>query len=88
MDLKSLSKLVEINGTSGNEKNVAKYLEKTYAINVIYVKIDSNGSVDYKDLEQILESKQHINTKNTHEELIEIGFFTKYKSYILEIKII
>ena len=38
--------------------NVAKYLEKKYAINVIYVKIDSNGSVDYKDLEQILESNK------------------------------
>ena len=41
-----------------------------------------------KKREQILESKQHINTKNTHEELIEIGFFTKYKSYILVIIIL
>ena len=41
-----------------------------------------------KKKEQILESKQHINTKNTNEQLIEIGFFTKYKSYILVIIIL
>jgi len=45
MDLKSLSKLVEINGTSGNEKNVAKYLES---------ELKKYGEVSYDNLGSII----------------------------------
>ena len=59
--------------------NVAKYLEKIYSINIIYVKIESNGSVDYKNLEQILES-------NKSRKLVSLMHVNNEIGSILDIK--
>ena len=59
--------------------NVVKYLEKIYSVNVIYVKINPNGSVDYKDLEQILES-------NKSRKLVSLMHVNNEIGSILDIK--
>ena len=45
MDLKSLSTLVEMNGTSGNEQNIASFLES---------KLSEFGKVSYDNLGSII----------------------------------
>ena len=52
--------------------NVIKHLEKTFYVSVIYVKINSDGSVDYNDLEQILElnkSKKLVSLMHVNNEI-------------------
>ena len=59
--------------------NVVKYLEKTNSVEILYVKVDKNGCIDYQNLEQILDS-------NKSKTLVSLMHINNEIGSILDIK--
>ena len=70
--------------------NVVKYLEKTYSIKIIYLKLNEDGCINYNDLEEVLSSNNskklvslmHVNNEiGTVLDIQKVGdICKKYKS--------
>ena len=70
--------------------NVVKYLEKTYSIKIIYLKLNKDGCINYNDLEKVLSSNNskklvslmHVNNEiGTVLDIQKVGdICKKYKS--------